>query len=71
MFKSLYHCLRFDQATVVLNANVAFLSLVVGDALPRTFSYISAMTSVGVVVLGLILVRQNQRKEQNSAEQAV
>ncbi|KAG1761609.1 hypothetical protein EDD22DRAFT_847647 [Suillus occidentalis] len=57
-------------ATVVLNANVAFLSLVVGDTLPRTFSYISAMTSVGVVVLGLILVRQNQRKEQNSAEQA-
>lgn len=56
---------------MVLNANVAFLSLVVGDALPRTFSYISAMTSVGVVVLGLILVRQNQRKEQNSAEQAV
>jgi hypothetical protein len=71
MFKLLYHCLSFDQATVVLNANVAFLSLVADDTLSRTFSYISAMTSVGVVILGLILVRQNQRKEQNSAEQAV
>lgn len=57
-------------ATVVLNANVAFLSLVANDTLSRAFSYISAMTSVGVVILGLILVRQNQRKEQNSAEQA-
>lgn len=57
-------------ATVVLNANVAFLTLVVDDAVPRTFSHISAMTSVGVVILGLILVRQNQRKDQNSAEHA-
>ncbi|KAG2121949.1 hypothetical protein DEU56DRAFT_832967 [Suillus clintonianus] len=57
-------------ATVVLNANVAFLTLVVDDTLARTFSFISTMTSVGVVILGLILVRQNQRKDQNSAEQA-
>ncbi|KAG1732901.1 uncharacterized protein EDB91DRAFT_661144 [Suillus paluster] len=56
-------------ATVVLNANVAFLALV-NITLARTFSYISTMTSVGVVILGLILVRQNQRKDQNSAEQA-
>ncbi|KAG1745723.1 hypothetical protein EDB19DRAFT_1826700 [Suillus lakei] len=49
-------------ATVVLNANVAFLALV-GDACAKNIH-------VGVVVLGLILIRQNQRKDQNSAEQA-
>ncbi|OJA12718.1 hypothetical protein AZE42_02885 [Rhizopogon vesiculosus] len=56
-------------ATVILNANVAFLTLQV-DMLAKSFSFVSTMTSVGVVVLGLILVRQNQRKDQDSAEQA-
>ncbi|KAG1789061.1 uncharacterized protein HD556DRAFT_1311628 [Suillus plorans] len=57
-------------ATMVLNANVAFLALVVDDALSKTFSYISAMTSVGVMILGQLLVHQHQRRDQNSAEKA-
>ncbi|KAG1867118.1 hypothetical protein C8R48DRAFT_671992 [Suillus tomentosus] len=60
----------FDQATMVLNANVTFLALVVDDALSKTFSYISAMTGVGVMILGQLLVHQHQRKDQNSAEKA-
>jgi len=56
-------------ATVVLNANVAFLALG-GDTVAKSFSFVSTATSVGVVVLGLILVRQNRRKDQDSAEQA-
>ena len=63
--------LRSDQATVVLNANVAFLTLQEDDTLAKSFSYVSTLTSVGVVVLALILVRQNKRKDQDSAEQAV
>jgi hypothetical protein len=59
------------QATVVLNANVAFLSLGADDTVAKSFSFVSTVTSVAVVVLGLILVRQNQRKDQDSAEQAV
>jgi len=55
---------------VVLNANVAFLTLG-ANMLAKSFSFVSTVTSVGVVVLGLILVRQNQRKDQDSAEQAV
>ncbi|KAG2351307.1 hypothetical protein BDR07DRAFT_1420094 [Suillus spraguei] len=59
------------NTTVVLDADVAFLASVVDDAPSRIFGYILAMPSVGVVILRLILVRQNQRKDQNSAEQAV
>ncbi|KAJ8585156.1 hypothetical protein M405DRAFT_797164 [Rhizopogon salebrosus TDB-379] len=57
-------------ATVVLNANVAFLALSWDDTVAKSFSFVSTVTSVAVVVLGLILVRQNQRKDQDSAEQA-
>ena len=54
----------------MLNANVAFLTLG-ANIWAKSFSFVSTVTSVGVVVLGLILVRQNQRKDQDSAEQAV
>ena len=62
--------LIFYQATVILNANVAFLALG-GNTLARSLSFISTVTSVGVVVIGLMLVRQSQRKDQDSAEKAV
>ena len=57
------------QATVVLNANVAFLALTGDNAVAKSFSFVSTVTSVGVVLIGLILVRQSQR--QDSAEQGV
>ncbi|KAH7914537.1 hypothetical protein BJ138DRAFT_999925, partial [Hygrophoropsis aurantiaca] len=65
-------------ATVVLNANVAFLAL--PDVTSQTTSasqspaqiasYISIVTSIGSILLGLLLVRQNRTKDRDSAEDA-
>jgi hypothetical protein len=58
---------------VLLNANVAFLGT------PRTgtllaaqiSSYFSIITSIGSIVLGLLLVRQNQTKDRETAADVV
>ncbi|KAH7914526.1 hypothetical protein BJ138DRAFT_1079243 [Hygrophoropsis aurantiaca] len=64
-------------ATVVLNANVAFLAVpgvdlgTGGTQSPaQVASYISIVASVGAVILGLLLVRQNRTKGRESAEEA-
>ena len=68
------------KATVLLNANMAFLSiqsinnggnLVADRSAAQITSYISIMTSVGSVIISLILVRQNRSKNRHSAEEAV
>ena len=68
------------KATVLLNANMAFLSiqsidnggnLVADRSAAQIASYISIMTSVGSVIISLILVRQNRSKNRHSAEEAV
>ncbi|KIJ66523.1 hypothetical protein HYDPIDRAFT_86361, partial [Hydnomerulius pinastri MD-312] len=65
-------------ATVILNANVAFLaipgvSLTPGSG-PQTaaqiFSYISTSTSLGAVVTGLLLMRQTRTKPRETAADA-
>ncbi|KAJ8589296.1 hypothetical protein M405DRAFT_933568 [Rhizopogon salebrosus TDB-379] len=55
-------------ATVMLNTNVAFLALG-DDMVAKSFSFVSTVTSIAVVVLGLILIRQNQRKDLEPVEQ--
>ncbi|KAF9236957.1 hypothetical protein BU15DRAFT_76447 [Melanogaster broomeanus] len=57
--------------TVVLNANVAFLAVPNMSSAARTSSYVSMACSVGTVILGLLLVRQNRSKSRDSAEEAV
>lgn len=52
---------------MLLNANVAFLQVVVQNtdtsvSLCQIFSYLSIVTSMGTVLLGLLLVRQNRGK---------
>ncbi|KAJ6584173.1 hypothetical protein DFH09DRAFT_267499 [Mycena vulgaris] len=61
-------------ATVILNANVAFLSINSVD-LPtesrhspvQIASYLSIVASIGSIILGLLLVRQNRTKFHESA----
>ncbi|KAF9235391.1 hypothetical protein BU15DRAFT_64910 [Melanogaster broomeanus] len=57
--------------TVVLNANVVFLAVPNINATARTLNYVSTTCSVGAVILGLLLVRQNRTKGRDSAEDAV
>ncbi|KAF9236835.1 hypothetical protein BU15DRAFT_76562 [Melanogaster broomeanus] len=65
-------------ATVILNANVAFLSIPMvngsNDTPPETSaeicSYISVATSLGAVATGLLLMRQNRTKRRETAEDA-
>ena len=73
------------QGTVLLNANVAFLSIpttlvnggggqgpsVHGSSLAELASYASAFTSIGCIILGLLLERQNKTKERETAFEAV
>ncbi|KAF9467789.1 hypothetical protein BDZ94DRAFT_1247715 [Collybia nuda] len=61
-------------ATVLLNANVAFLAIQSVDINQDThrspaqiFSYISIITSIGSIILGLLLVRQNRTKSKDTA----
>ncbi|KAJ6593954.1 hypothetical protein B0H19DRAFT_42874 [Mycena capillaripes] len=64
-------------ATILLNANVAFLGVPgvesVGPSQPLTqlFSSISLVMSIGTAILGLMLVRQNRTKRIGTAEEAV
>ena len=68
------------QATVLLNANVAFLAvplIISGQgaqlwASPaQVASLVSIVTSMGSIVLGLLLVRQHRATARESAEAAV
>ncbi|KAF9225209.1 hypothetical protein BS17DRAFT_584588 [Gyrodon lividus] len=62
-------------ATVILNANVAFLAIPGVSANgaptgPQICSYISVAASVGAVITGLILMRQNRTKHRDTAGDA-
>ncbi|KIJ66565.1 hypothetical protein HYDPIDRAFT_109616, partial [Hydnomerulius pinastri MD-312] len=57
--------------TVVLNANVAFLAVPTINYPAEIASYVSMICSVGAIILGLLLVRQNRTKGRDSAEEAV
>ena len=62
------------QATVMLNANVAFLGIQTNDvsgSAAQISSYCSVSTSIGSIILGLLLVRQNQTKHRDTADDAV
>ncbi|KDR80111.1 hypothetical protein GALMADRAFT_136654 [Galerina marginata CBS 339.88] len=65
-------------ATVMLNANVAFLAIQSVDSdsdnLPyrspaQISSYLSVVASIGSIVLGLLLIRQNRTKSRESADE--
>ncbi|KAJ7512644.1 hypothetical protein B0H11DRAFT_1946655 [Mycena galericulata] len=65
--------------TVVLNANVAFLSIQSvdqdGNAVPtrspaQISSYLSILTSIGAVIIGLLLVKQNRNRDAVTAPEA-
>ena len=58
---------------MLLNANVAFLGTPRAETInaAQISSYFSIGTSVGSIVLGLLLVRQNQTKERESAADVV
>jgi hypothetical protein len=62
------------QGTVILNANVAFLA--VGNLSPFGYSfqiasYVSTLASLGSIIIGLMLLRQNKTKDRDSATAAV
>ncbi|KAI8976716.1 hypothetical protein BD414DRAFT_517194 [Trametes punicea] len=63
-------------ATVLLNANVAFLaipSVDTGDGgltPPQISSYLSIVASVGSILLGLLLIRQHRVKSKETADEA-
>lgn len=67
------------QATVLLNANVAVLAIqsvddggADGARTPvQISSYLSIAMSIGSIILGLLLVRQNRTKGKESAPEAV
>ena len=58
---------------MLLNANVAFLGTPRAESLSiaQISSYFSIGTSVGSIVLGLLLVRQNQTKDRGTPEEMV
>ena len=62
---------------MLLNANVAFLSIPSVDPGDRArtpaqiASYLSILTSIGSVVTGLLLLRQNRTKPQDAAVEVV
>ena len=67
-------CLFFNvKATVLLNANIAFLAIQSVDSSSvmghrsnaQIASYLSAVTSLGAIVLGLILVREHNTSSLN------
>ena len=66
------------QATVMLNANVAFLAIQSVDGNPDSYrspaqisSYLSVIANVGSIILGLLLMRQNRTKSRETAGEAV
>jgi hypothetical protein len=70
----------FPQATVVLNANVAFLAIQSVDnngyqnasrSPTQISSYLSVLTSIGSIIIGLLLVKQNRNRDRVTAPDAV
>ncbi|RDX39810.1 hypothetical protein OH76DRAFT_1413341, partial [Lentinus brumalis] len=63
-------------ATVLLNANVAFLAIPSVDNGPNDVtaaqisSYLSIVTSIGSILLGLLLIRQHRVKAKETADDA-
>ncbi|KAI0760212.1 hypothetical protein C8Q74DRAFT_1208734 [Fomes fomentarius] len=61
-------------ATVLLNANVAFLAIpIVTDGkvtLAQISSYLSTLASIGCILIGLLLIRQHRVKPKDTAEEA-
>ncbi|KAF7325825.1 hypothetical protein MKEN_00433200 [Mycena kentingensis (nom. inval.)] len=66
-------------ATVVLNANVAFLSIQSVDTngsatehrtATQISSYLSMITSIGTIIVGLLLLKQNRNRDRESAPAA-
>ncbi|KAI0720666.1 hypothetical protein C8T65DRAFT_735621 [Cerioporus squamosus] len=62
-------------ATVLLNANVAFLAIPSVDngedvTAAQISSYLSIVTSVGSILLGLLLIRQHRVKSKETADDA-
>ncbi|KAG2095904.1 uncharacterized protein F5147DRAFT_717567 [Suillus discolor] len=51
------------SATVILNANIAFLAISSVSDTAGLLSYISVVCSIAVVLLVLLLVRQNQKRD--------
>ena len=79
-FKSLisFSLFFFKKSTVVLNANVAFLSIQSVDTNHDPYrspaqisSYCSIATSIGSIILGLILVRQSRTKHGETSGEVV
>jgi hypothetical protein len=64
-----------NQATVLLNANVGFLAINSVDKGGRSAvqmaSYMSLVTSLGSIVLGLFFVSQDRTSGQSTAKEAV
>ena len=62
------------QATVLLNANVAFLGIQSVDSAhgspAQISSYCSTITSIGSIILGLLLLQQDQTKNREDAVSA-
>lgn len=66
------------QATVVLNANVAFLAIQSVDVDQNPYrspaqisSYLSVVANIGSIILGLLLMRQNRTKNRDTADEVV
>ncbi|KAJ6621366.1 hypothetical protein B0H10DRAFT_2215293 [Mycena sp. CBHHK59/15] len=66
-------------ATVVLNANVAFLAIqsvdqggtsVTNRSPTQISSYLSILTSIGSIIIGLLLVKQNRNRDRETAQSA-
>jgi hypothetical protein len=76
-YSGFLECLLVFQATVILNANVAFLAIPGGSPptdsqiASQICSYISVAASVGAVATGLLLMRQNRTKHRETANDAV
>jgi hypothetical protein len=67
-----------QQATVMLNANVAFLSIQSVDVNANSrrspaqiSSYLSITVNIGCIILGLLLMRQNRTKSKDTVDEAV
>jgi hypothetical protein len=68
------------QATFVLNANVSFLSiqsvdqggnLVLNRSPAQIASYLSILTSIGSIILGLLLLKQTRNRDRDTPTAAV
>lgn len=79
MHRSVYNIRRVSyplQATVLLNANVGFLAIHSvddgnGTTLRQIASYLSLMSSLASIILGLVFVGHNRTESRNSVFAAV